>query len=161
VLHYISVPASIQQRTWIKRLVRFQFLTAANMKMTVIYDVAPCSLVEVYRRFRSSCCLHHQGDGPEHFWNVGKFLPEYAAQHTRSNLKKVCFFIGLILLWKAQGCCDVSSWQCVLKGERLCRWFELLVMATATINSRERGYGVWDKSHHHSNVCSSTIITQW
>jgi hypothetical protein len=25
--------------------------------------VAPCSLVEVYRRFTGTCCLHHQGDG--------------------------------------------------------------------------------------------------
>jgi hypothetical protein len=24
--------------------------------------VAPCSLVEVYQRFRGPCCLHHQGD---------------------------------------------------------------------------------------------------
>jgi hypothetical protein len=26
------------------------------------WDVAPCSLVEVYRRFRGACCLHYQGD---------------------------------------------------------------------------------------------------
>jgi hypothetical protein len=32
------------------------------MKMTVFWDVAPCSLVEDYRRFRGACCLHHQGD---------------------------------------------------------------------------------------------------
>jgi hypothetical protein len=38
--------------------------------MTVFWDVAPCSLVEVYRRFRGACCLHHQGN-------------EYTAQHPR------------------------------------------------------------------------------
>jgi hypothetical protein len=32
------------------------------MKMTVFWDVAPCSLVEIYRRFRGAYCLHHQGD---------------------------------------------------------------------------------------------------
>jgi hypothetical protein len=32
------------------------------MKMTVFWDIAPCNLLEVYRRFRSFCCLHHQGD---------------------------------------------------------------------------------------------------
>jgi hypothetical protein len=42
--------------------VRFQVLTAASMKMTVFWDVAPCSLVDVYRRFRGTYCLHHQGD---------------------------------------------------------------------------------------------------
>jgi hypothetical protein len=32
-----------------------------SLKMTVLWDVAPCSLVEVYRRFRCVFCLH-QGD---------------------------------------------------------------------------------------------------
>jgi hypothetical protein len=27
-------------------------------KMAVFWDVAPCSLVEVYQRFRGACCLH-------------------------------------------------------------------------------------------------------
>jgi hypothetical protein len=27
--------------------------------MAVFWVVAPCSLVEVYQRFRGSCCLHH------------------------------------------------------------------------------------------------------
>jgi hypothetical protein len=40
--------------------VRFQVLTAARMKMAVFWVVAPCSLVEVYRRFRGSRCLQHQ-----------------------------------------------------------------------------------------------------
>jgi hypothetical protein len=40
----------------------FQILTAASMKMTVFWNVAPCSLVEIDRRFRDSYCLHHQGD---------------------------------------------------------------------------------------------------
>jgi hypothetical protein len=30
--------------------------------MTVFWIVVPCSLVEVYRRFRGACCLHHQVD---------------------------------------------------------------------------------------------------
>jgi hypothetical protein len=32
------------------------------MRMTVMWDVAPCSLVEVYRRFGGACCRHHQSD---------------------------------------------------------------------------------------------------
>jgi hypothetical protein len=31
------------------------------MKMAVFLDVAPCSLVEIDRRFRGAYCLHHQG----------------------------------------------------------------------------------------------------
>jgi hypothetical protein len=34
------------------------------MKMTVFWAGASCSLIEVYRRFRGVCCLHHQGDRP-------------------------------------------------------------------------------------------------
>jgi hypothetical protein len=32
------------------------------MNMTVFWDVASFSLVEVYRRFRGVFCLHHQDD---------------------------------------------------------------------------------------------------
>jgi hypothetical protein len=42
--------------------VRFQVLTAASTNMAILWIVAACSLVGFYRRFRGSCCLHHQGD---------------------------------------------------------------------------------------------------
>jgi hypothetical protein len=42
--------------------VRFQFLMAVFMKMTVFWDIALSSLVEVYLCFRGAYCLHHQGD---------------------------------------------------------------------------------------------------
>jgi hypothetical protein len=41
--------------------VRFQVLAAETIKMVVFWVVAPYSLVEIYRRFRDACCLHHQG----------------------------------------------------------------------------------------------------
>jgi hypothetical protein len=58
------------------------------MKMAVFWDVAPCSRVDVYRRFRGVCCLYHQGNhgGSKHLWNVGKVLPDYAAQFLRRQL---------------------------------------------------------------------------
>jgi hypothetical protein len=42
----------------------FEFvpLTLFISKMVVVWDVAPCSLVEVHQRFRGPCCLHHQGN---------------------------------------------------------------------------------------------------
>jgi hypothetical protein len=41
--------------TWNKRLnVRFQVLTVSSMNMTAFWDMAPCSLVEVARRFRGA-----------------------------------------------------------------------------------------------------------
>jgi hypothetical protein len=42
--------------------VRLQVLTAASMKMTVFWGVAPCSLV-AERRFRSEYVHHHPEDG--------------------------------------------------------------------------------------------------
>jgi hypothetical protein len=37
----------------------FDVLTAVSTKMAVFWVVAPCSLVEVYQRFRGPCCLRH------------------------------------------------------------------------------------------------------
>jgi hypothetical protein len=42
------------------------------MNMAAFWIVAPCSLVDVYGRFRGACCLRHQGD-----------LPDYAAQQLK------------------------------------------------------------------------------
>jgi hypothetical protein len=39
----------------------FRFSRAASMKFRVFWDVAPCSQVDVDRRFRGAYCLHHQG----------------------------------------------------------------------------------------------------
>jgi hypothetical protein len=62
--------------------VRYEVLTAASMK-TVIFDVALCSLVQIYRRFRGTYCLHyHRLDdgGSNHFRNVS-FLRDYIVQY--------------------------------------------------------------------------------
>jgi hypothetical protein len=42
--------------------VESEVLTAASMKMAVFWVVVLCSLAEVYKRFRGTCCLHYQGD---------------------------------------------------------------------------------------------------
>jgi hypothetical protein len=53
--------------------------------MAVFLVVTPYRLVEVYRRFRRTCCLNHQGDDVDskHLWNVGKLLPDFMAQESR------------------------------------------------------------------------------
>jgi hypothetical protein len=45
----------------IQDVVRFQVLKTANVK-SVFWIVVLYSLIEVYRRFRDSCCLRRQGD---------------------------------------------------------------------------------------------------
>jgi hypothetical protein len=39
-----------------------EVLTTALMNVTVFWDVTPCSLIEVYRRFGGACCFLHDGD---------------------------------------------------------------------------------------------------
>jgi hypothetical protein len=58
------------------------------MKMAVFWVETPRTLVEVYRRFRSTCCLHHQGDnrGSRHLWNVGEVLPDCALTTHKTNI---------------------------------------------------------------------------
>jgi hypothetical protein len=63
-------------------------------KMAVLWAVAPCSLVEVYQRFRGPCCLYHQGDGTSEmlvsfYQTTRRYSPEDSRLHTRrrENLK--------------------------------------------------------------------------
>jgi hypothetical protein len=76
---------------------RFQVLKAPSMKAAVFWVVAPCSLVDVYRRFRGACSLLQQGDraddaGSTYLGNVGKRLPDNTSQQPRrqpSSVKKM------------------------------------------------------------------------
>jgi len=45
--------------------VKFQFLEERRIKMAVFWDVAPCILVDTYRRFRGAYCLNQQ-HGPDY-----------------------------------------------------------------------------------------------
>jgi hypothetical protein len=55
------------------------------LKMTVFWDAAPCSLVEVNSSFRGAYWPHHRPDvgGSKNLWNVGHFLPDCTVQHPR------------------------------------------------------------------------------
>jgi hypothetical protein len=43
--------------------VGFEVLTAVSTKLAVFWVVAPCSLVEIYQRFRGPCCDDRLDDG--------------------------------------------------------------------------------------------------
>jgi ribonuclease PH len=49
-----------------KREREFQVVTTASMKMAVFWVVAPCSLVEVYRRVRGPCNDRPDDEGSKH-----------------------------------------------------------------------------------------------
>jgi hypothetical protein len=78
--------------TWIRawhgsheREVRFQALTAASTKVTVFWDIAPNSLVEVDRRFWVAYCLNQSPNdiGSTQLWNVGQLQRDYTALYPR------------------------------------------------------------------------------
>jgi hypothetical protein len=67
--------------------------------MTAFWDMEPCSLLEVNRRFRGAYCLHHQGIRPDNRGStqLGKvvlLLRDYTAPYFRmvssSARKNVC-----------------------------------------------------------------------
>jgi hypothetical protein len=63
---------------------------ASNMNMTAIWDIAPCSLVEVVQHFRGAYCLHHQGDDDEllqdYMWC---YIPEGRHLHLKICLEDI------------------------------------------------------------------------
>jgi hypothetical protein len=46
--------------------VRFEVITAVRMKITGVWDVTQCSLVDRYQRFDVTYCLHRKGSTKLH-----------------------------------------------------------------------------------------------
>jgi hypothetical protein len=59
VIRYTMYPFTVDLKKLNK--CRLIFMAYMTKKMAVFWVAAPCSLVEVYQRFRDPCCLHHQG----------------------------------------------------------------------------------------------------
>jgi hypothetical protein len=70
---------------------------AVNTKITVIWDVTACNLLEGYHSFRGTCCLHIQGgrvstqssffpkdENNRFLQNIGTLLPDYMVQYPRN-----------------------------------------------------------------------------
>jgi hypothetical protein len=59
--------------------------------MAVFWVVAPCSLVEVYQRFRGPCCLHCQGDdytALQPRWQLSSYSPPWESQIQNNSVCK-------------------------------------------------------------------------
>jgi hypothetical protein len=74
------------------------------LKIAVFWLVAPCILVDIYRRFRGICCIHnqryesweHDDGGSKYLWTSANFYkttqhynPEDSHLHTQ-QLKSSC-----------------------------------------------------------------------
>jgi hypothetical protein len=64
--------------------------------MAIFWNVAPCSLVEIDRRFRYA--YFRDDRGSKHIWNVDQFLPDYTVQHNRR-------------LYLIENMCDVTAFR--------------------------------------------------
>jgi hypothetical protein len=65
--------------------VRFEALRTAIMTKIAFWNIAPCIKVKVYRRFRSTYCLHHRSDdrGSTRLRNVCLLQRDYTALYYR------------------------------------------------------------------------------
>jgi hypothetical protein len=118
--------------------VRFEVLTAASMKMAVFWVVAPCSLVEIYRRFRSACCLHHQGGSYCNItWRESNYLTnrseiDWCSLRLRvreEHLMGVSFCSDFHHTVEAQFCSNVNKGHCWITLLQQWPWIPLLHLA--------------------------------
>jgi hypothetical protein len=74
------------------------------MNMIPLWDTAPCSLVEVHRRFRSAYCLYHKGEETSVYFNeiTRHHIPEGYHLHTRrrESLKSQNHALLLIKIYR-------------------------------------------------------------
>jgi hypothetical protein len=76
-------------------VLRFQFLMATSVKMTVFWDAVSFCLIDTDQHFRGTYCLH-QGNRPDdggskNFWHVSQYLLDYTMQHPRRSLMYFMF----------------------------------------------------------------------
>jgi hypothetical protein len=84
--------------------------------MTVFWDVAPCSLVEVYRSFRGVCCRPDDG-GSKHLTSVTFYqttrrnIPEDSHLHTRISPSSRLVKLEILLHSRLLGGCNNIAFQ--------------------------------------------------
>jgi hypothetical protein len=87
---------------------RFQVLIAAGMNRTAFWEKVPCSLNEVYQRFRDAYC-HHPDGGSTHLCNISLLQQDYMALYPRRIL--VIFKSGDITVHLWTECDAIISFQ--------------------------------------------------
>jgi hypothetical protein len=121
------------------------------MEMTVFWYVAPCSLVEIDRRFRGVYCLHHQ--------SVGQFLQDYTAQHPRRQSSSSS-------IWRPDSCVSYAhflvsvtlSYVCIWSSDKIGRRALLIGLFTLRHLFDVGGGGSWGRARLlRSAVCAVPI----
>jgi hypothetical protein len=82
--------------------------------MTIFWDVAPCSQVEVYRRFKGACCLHHEGFLIMEAGSISETLVTSTRPHGTTTQKTVIFILAAVRTW------DLTLWSRVIAALKFC-----------------------------------------
>jgi hypothetical protein len=84
---------------------RSSFQTVCNLNTTVFWNVAPCSLVEIYRRFRGDYWVHRH---PSPWWWRQQALLKRRSISTRlhgaTSQKTVIFMLASLRTWNLTFC---------------------------------------------------------
>jgi hypothetical protein len=73
---------------------------SVGMKMAIIWDVAPCSLVDIDLCFGGAYCLHHQGSdsgGSELLWNMSVSTRLHGAKFQKAAIFSTCSVLTLVI----------------------------------------------------------------
>jgi hypothetical protein len=74
-----------------------------SMKTTVFWDTVPCSVAEVYCRFRGACCLNQQSDETptltRSFLNMGPVTWRVTG-HCNCNFSELCNLFFIEVRWQ-------------------------------------------------------------
>jgi hypothetical protein len=88
---------------WVYEYLRFDIPT--TITTAVFWDVTPCSLIEIYRHFKGTCCLYHhsrrvhtEDAGRTFVRNICKPLPDYITSHSRTPQSMYEYLIHVRLL---------------------------------------------------------------
>jgi hypothetical protein len=92
----------------------WNMILTSRMKMAVVWVVAPCSLVEVHRRFRGTCCLHYHS--LPWWWRQQVLLKRrwtstgLHGATTQKTAIKVIFILAAVRTWNPTYELHVSQW---------------------------------------------------
>jgi hypothetical protein len=91
------------------------------LKIAVFWVVAPCSLVEVYQRFRGPCCFHHQGNLPDYMALQPRRQPSSYSPPWEPQIPLINFWDSLIqeypnvgktcTVWASSLCYNICVWK--------------------------------------------------
>lgn len=92
------------------------------LKVALLWNAEPCSLIEILRCFRCDYCLNQHGNeskiyvrgdnwGSNHLWNVDQCIyPDYPTQH----LRRQSSFLREKVRYIRDYCCFIATDTCIL-----------------------------------------------